>query len=79
MRVMDARERARVPRLRKRTREWNVRVTESIRKIAGQRQRRRRNSSVAGLHWLVFQVAFGLLLAFYNREKPKQSVDVPLL
>ena len=27
----------------------------------------------------VFQVAFGLLLAFYNRENPIQSVDVPLL
>ena len=25
---------------------------------------------LAGLHRLVFQVAFGLLLAFYNREKP---------
>ena len=34
---------------------------------------------LAGLHGLVFQVAFGLLLAFYNREKPIQSFDVPLL
>ena len=40
MRVMDARARARVQCLRKRTREFIVRVTESIRKIAGQRQRR---------------------------------------
>ena len=34
---------------------------------------------LAGLHGLVSQVAFGLLLAFYNREKPIQSFDVPLL
>ena len=34
---------------------------------------------LAGLHGLVFQVEFGLLLAFYNREKPIQSFDVPLL
>ena len=34
---------------------------------------------LAGLHRLVFQVAFGLLLAFYNREKPIQCFDVPLL
>ena len=34
---------------------------------------------LAGLHGLIFQVAFGLLLAFYDREKPIQSFDVPLL
>ena len=54
-----------------------IHITESIRKIARQRRRRRRKSS--GLHGLVSQVAFGLLLAFYNREKPIQSFDVPLL
>ena len=52
-----------------------IHITESIRKIAGQGRRRRRKSSLA----YVFQVAFGLLLAFYNREKPIQSVDVPFL
>ena len=45
-----------------------IHITESIRKIA-------RPSSRA----YVDQVAFGLLLAFYNREKPVQSFDVPLL
>ena len=34
---------------------------------------------LTGLHGLVSQVAFGLLLAFYNREKPIQSFNVPLL
>ena len=33
---------------------------------------------LAGLHGLVFQVAFGLLLAFYNREKPIRSFDIYL-
>ena len=54
-----------------------IHITESIRKIA--RQRRRRAKELAGLHGLVSQVAFGLLLAFYNREKPIQSFDIPLL
>ena len=43
-------------------------LTESIQKIAGKTSRK----ELAGL---VFQVAFGLLLAFYNQEKPIQSVD----
>ena len=42
-------------------------------------RRRRRPKELAGLHGIVFQVAFGLLLAFYNREKSIQSFDIPLL
>ena len=54
-----------------------IHITESIRKIASS-ETETSPKELAGLHGLVSQVAFGLLLAIYNREKPIQSFDVPL-
>ena len=78
LRVMDVRARARVPvfekahaRMKRIHITCNGKYTENCWAET--------ETSPKELAGFVFQVAFGLLLAFYNREKPIQSVDVPLL
>ena len=77
IRVMDARAHARVPVFQKaHARMKRTCETESIRKIAGQRRR----WVAERARWLTLtRIPGSVWPIFSNREKPIQSVDVPLL